>query len=244
MKIAFELEALSDLSQVVLESPNPSEFASHLALKTLSALDCRGVIVGLIRQAGFLDLIGSFGFKESATEPFHSMPIWTPLPITDCARTGKISIFNNSAEMLNAYPALSGVELAESNATVSIPISKRNSVIGAVGFTSRLEPASDFVESHFLAGIMSLTGIFLERFQLVESSSTRKIRNGNSNSKLSTRQIEIIQNFESGLTINQLSRKFRLSESTIKQDIIRIYDFFGSNSREEIVKLFRNSGIG
>lgn len=91
---------------------------------------------------------------------------------------------------------------------------------------------------------MSLTGIFLERFQLVESSSTRKIRNGNSNPNLSTRQIEIIQNFESGLTINQLSRKFRLSESTIKQDITKIYDFFGSNSREEIVKLFRNSGIG
>ena len=84
---------LADLTKTVLEDPQPDQFLAHITNKTLASLDARGAILGVIEREGFLDLQGAYGYAQTMVEPFMRIPLWTPMPITDAARTGDISIY-------------------------------------------------------------------------------------------------------------------------------------------------------
>jgi hypothetical protein len=88
------IKLLSELSKTVLDEPIPEILASHIALKTLAELDCRGVVLGVVQREGFLDVIGTYGYPSNSVEPYLRMPLWNPMPLTDAVRTGEISLFN------------------------------------------------------------------------------------------------------------------------------------------------------
>ena len=92
-------ELLADLAQTVLDDPKPDQFLSHIVNKTLASIDARGAILGVIEREGFLDLQGSYGFATDLVDPYMRIPLWTPMPITDAARSGEISLFKTPQEM-------------------------------------------------------------------------------------------------------------------------------------------------
>ena len=85
----YSIELLRDFVKVVGNDPDPNTLVSNIAIRTLAHLDCRGAILGIIRHEGFLDLIGTYGYSDELTDPYKKIPLWSPLPITDAARTGK-----------------------------------------------------------------------------------------------------------------------------------------------------------
>ena len=93
-------ELLADLAKTVLDDPKPDQFLSHIVNKTLASIDARGAILGVIEREGFLDLQGTYGYSSDMVDPYMRIPLWTPMPITDAARTGEISIFNSPKEMI------------------------------------------------------------------------------------------------------------------------------------------------
>lgn len=234
---------IADLARTVLENPKPNEFASFLALRTLSSLDCRGVILGRIQQEGFLDLVAAYGFGNESTEPFTRMPLWTPLPITDSARFRRTIIFNEPSEMIKEYPQLGSISMSSQGVTVSMPILSRNLVIGALGFTSLIAPADDIDDSLCTKSILSLCGIYLQIQSLVNSLENKSPARKDLLTKLSDRQIEIIKLFKDELTTTQMAKRLKFSHSTIKQDIIKIYHLFECSSRQEVLDRAYRSGI-
>ena len=235
------LKAFSELAKAVLDEPTPDQFVAHIAMRILQPLDCRGAILGLVRNEGFLDLIGTHGYEKSATSPFARMPLWTPTPITDAVRTGEINIFNSPTEMVEKYPHLASVTQSEVGVTVSMPIKYRNTVIGGAGFTSLQAPENGFHVSPLTDGILALCGIYLKNFlnnQTVdESDYSIHIKS------LTDRQKQIIMLFQEELTTDQMADRLKYSSSTIKQDIIKIYSIFGVNSRTAVLGLAEKAGI-
>ncbi len=94
------VKLLSDFAKTVLEDPKPDQLLSHITNKTLASLDARGAILGVIEREGFLDLQGTYGYSRKMVEPYMRIPLWTPMPITDAARTGEISIYKSPKEMI------------------------------------------------------------------------------------------------------------------------------------------------
>ncbi len=131
---------LSDLTKTVLEDPKPDQFLAHVTNVTLAGLDARGAILGVIEREGFLDLQGTYGYAKNMVEPYMRIPLWTPMPITDAARTGEVSIFSTPKEMIAQYPHLASFSDVDAGVTVSAPIKYRNTVLGAFGFTSLKAP--------------------------------------------------------------------------------------------------------
>ena len=80
---------IADLAKTVLDDPNPDQFLAHIVNKTLSSIDARGAILGVVEREGFLDLRGTYGYEKNMVEPYMRIPLWTPMPITDAARTAK-----------------------------------------------------------------------------------------------------------------------------------------------------------
>ena len=104
---------------MVLDEPSPDLLLSRIALKALNHLDCRGMVLGIIKREGFLDLVGSYGYEDKAIADYSRIPLWTPMPITDAVRTGQINIFKSPKEMVMAYPHLAEFGQVDQGVTVS-----------------------------------------------------------------------------------------------------------------------------
>ena len=232
---------IADLAKTVLDDPNPDQFLSHITNKTLASLDARGAILGVIEREGFLDLQGTYGYEMSMVEPYMRIPLWTPMPITDAARSGEISIFTSPQEMIKAYPHLSEFGGAELGVTVSAPIKYRNAVIGAIGFTSLQAPQKDFMNSETTQGVLALCGLYIRNLMANRATTTKDYSAGVKT--LSPRQKQIINLFKDDLTTDQMAERLKYSSSTIKQDIIKIYSVFGVNSRSAVVELAKKAGL-
>lgn len=232
---------LADLAQTVLDDPKPDQFLSHIVNKTLASIDSRGAILGVIEREGFLDLQGSYGFANDLVDPYMRIPLWTPMPITDAARTGDISIFRTPQEMIKAYPHLSQFGETEAGVTISAPIRHRNTVLGAIGVTSLKTPQGDFINSETTLGVLALCGLYIRN--LIANKSVSDKDYSASMKSLSPRQKQIIKLFKEDLTTDQMAERLKYSSSTIKQDIIKIYSVFGVNSRSAVVQLADKAGL-
>jgi len=232
---------LADLAKTVLEEPKPEQFLAHIVNRTLASIDARGAILGIIEREGFLDLQGTYGYESRMVEPFMRIPLWTPMPITDAARTGEINLFHNPKDLVAKYPHLKDVEPQESGATLSAPIIFRNTVIGAIGITSLKSPSENFQNSETTQGVLALCGLYIRNL-IAGKIENNKDYSANMKS-LTGRQKQIINLFKEDLTTDEMAERLKYSSSTIKQDIIKIYAIFGVNNRSSVVELAEKAGL-
>lgn len=232
---------ISDLARVVLDEPDPQSFISHIAINLLGSLGCRGAILGVIQREGFLDLKATFGYEDNETQPYMRIPLWTPLPITEAIRTGEITVFKSNKEVVKAFPSLANFSEDPSYVTVSAPVIYRNAVIGAFGFTSEKAPHNGFENSPVTSAALSLCAIYLKSLREKKEPSERS--HSEAMRTLTARQKQIINLFERELTTDQMADMLRYSPSTIKQDIIKIYDIFGVNSRSAVLEIAKKIGL-
>ena len=241
MKIKDKLEVIASLTKVIHDNPDADQLAHHLAHQVLSHLDCRAVAIGAIQKEGFLDLIGHYGLSQKTTEPYVRMPLWTQLPMTEAARTGEFIYFMSDKEVLERFPNMKGAIEHKDNVTVVSPIFHRSTVIGSIAFSSVKAPSDDFRTNPMTEIVNSLIGIYLKNFTDRKSQAARN--NSIAISALTERQKKIIELFREELTTEQMADRLRFSPSTIKQDIIRLYDLFGVSNRSEVVTLAERAGL-
>lgn len=230
---------LADLAKTVLEEPKPEQFLAHIVNRTLAPIDGRAAVLGIIEREGFLDLQGQYGYEDKMVEPFIRIPLWTPMPITDAARTGEANVFETPKELVTKYPHLNGT--VKDGVTVSAPVLFRNTVIGVLGFTSMKPPSKNFYKSESTEGVLALCGLYIRN---LISNKVENNRDYAANMKsLTPRQKQIISLFREDLTTDQMAERLKYSTSTIKQDIIKIYAIFGVNNRSSVVELAEKAGL-
>ena len=231
---------LVDLAKTVLEEPKPEQFLAHIVNRTLAPIDGRGAVLGIIEREGFLDLHGTYGYSTKMVEPFMRIPLWTPMPLTDAARTGEANIFLKPEEIVAKYPHLKD-SITEHAVTVSVPVLFRNTVIGVLGFTSLKAPSPDFAKLDSTQGIVALCGLYIRNLLAHKAENNKDY--ASSVKSLSSRQKQIINLFKEDLTTDQMAERLKYSSSTIKQDIIKIYAIFGVNNRNAVVQLAEKAGL-
>ena len=188
----FITRQIRDLAKVVLEEPDPEELLSFITLNTFSPLDCRGAILGIIQNEGFLDLIGTYGYPSEITKQFAQIPLWNAMPITDAARSGETIVIPTTLEVISRYPALKDTATEENQCVVSIPIKFRGIVIGALGFTSVKPPSEKFLTHPATETFITLCSIYLTNYMNKKRNGSSKSHVPDTNS-LTSRQKKIIQ---------------------------------------------------
>ena len=241
MLLETKVDLIAELAQVVLDDPEPEMLLSHIAHKTLSHMQCRGVILGAVKHDGFLDLLGAYGYTSDDVKEFSRMPLWAPLPITDAARTGDPVVIDSPKELAQKYPALAKFENETKWVTTALPITFRGVVIGAIGINSLEAPDRGFKDNPGLEILVTLCGLYIRNHLAKKTESDRDY--ADAARCLSNRQREIINLFEEELTTDQMADRLRYSPSTIKQDIIKIYGIFGVNTRAAVIELAKKAGL-
>ena len=132
---------------------------------------------------------------------------------------------------------------------MALPFSPTGDVPGALGLTFR----RDLSEIHIPEAELELMQLLSE---LIAVNSLPRIRatgllsklyfdteNLEDISSITPRQLSVLDQMAIGKTNGQIARDLNLSESTIKQESVRIFRILGVNTRQRAVSVGKEMGI-
>jgi DNA-binding CsgD family transcriptional regulator len=223
-----QLVAVESAIDAMLKSDNASEFCRSLVHADFTGGDAQGCQLYLLDNNSKLKVVANYGLPAPADEEAASeLSAWDAHPIAECVRQ-KGLVFDKN--------------IAADKSMVCIPLLRDQIPVGVlclvVGSASKPLP---FAEE--LIPILSKLGAYI-----LATLATQKGRPGtidpNANGEdLTTRQIQIIELMAEGLVNVEIAGQLLLSESTIRQETVRIYRALGVPNRAEAAKKARALGI-
>jgi DNA-binding CsgD family transcriptional regulator len=126
---------------------------------------------------------------------------------------------------------------------LALPLAKSSVPVGAMLLVMGPQMGTPPI-SEPVAHLLSKLGAFFVEVRPRLSLQTRANGNGHHTpQQLSTRQIQIVQLIGAGLTNGQIGKELSLSESTIRQETIKIYKAMGVSGRDEAVAAAKKLGL-
>lgn len=264
--------AMLDIVRFLMTRPTVDQICQHLVLNLLNSHRPRAAVVSLFGADGSLHAVGAFGMSPPALEPFKTLSLWDSSPMSDAVRSGEPVILETPDAVEERYPWLGNADTPYEPMTVW-PLSLPSQRVGAIQFILTDAPDVDSLRADMtgVAAVLALylslltsvaagsdrAAAILERedraagypvttLSLVEGiadepapAAARKAAPGS----LTERQMRILGLMAKGLTNSQISKRVGFSESTVRQETMAIYRYFGVGGRREAVRLASMRGM-
>ncbi len=225
------LHALSD-------ADNADSFCRSMALNVLQDFGVIATYVARLDSDNRISMIGSFGYSQQRVANTGRPSIWENMSITETIRSGKVMVYSTWDEYITKYPD-KGHLASPGQSFVCLPLKYRGARAGGFGITFSKPLDQLGIDSRIWEVFASAGEVFLSK-----SWSDELARNPVPVSdygedaqfavgSLSEREREVLKLIALGHTNQRIARELRFSESTIKQDTIRIFKILGVKSREE-----------
>lgn len=218
---------------------------SHLVHRVLDDLSATSIVVFSLNRRNQADVEGEFGLPEDMWEKYPSMiSVFDNYPITDALRNRKTVWINTLPDWGDEYPLLQPYHGKE-RSFVCMSMEKSGTPVASVGIFMLPTIELDAEIDAFLSTIVNLLSLYLYRNidtpeHLRSSSKKSSINMSNvQNQKLSERQMLILRMIADSRTNVLISELLGYSESTIRQETIKIYAKLGCNGREEAARIYR-----
>jgi DNA-binding CsgD family transcriptional regulator len=265
--------AMLDIVRFLMTRPTCDQISQHLVLNLLNAHKPRAAVISLFGVDGSLHAVGAFGMSPQALEAYKTLSLWDSSPMSDAVRSGEPVILGSVEEVEERYPWMGNKETPYEPMAVwplSLPSQRVGAV--QLTFTTTPEEESLRADVTGVSAVLALylsllTSVApgtdkavqaLERddrnagfpsagLSLVEGLATeeavahptRRAAPG----VLSDRQLRILGLMAKGLTNSQISKRVGFSESTVRQETMAIYRYFGVGGRREAVRLAGMRGM-
>jgi DNA-binding CsgD family transcriptional regulator len=210
---------------------------------------CQNLLVGPLQK---VDGVGVWIARLTSTADLHfegesnvlginllgkSVPLLVDNPISQAVRKRQ---FCSASELPEAW--VDGIELPTGLVFSAFPIQGDLIVRGAmmIGHAGRKDYKEFILDIYeILEAVTSLS------FDLGKLSGLRTNgkNNNHESSDLTSRQLKVLTCIRDGLTNYQIARVLNVSESTVKQETIRIYRYLDTNNRLHAVELALERGI-
>jgi DNA-binding CsgD family transcriptional regulator len=211
-----------------------SETVDHLAQRLVHEFDLvpgqpTGVFVFSVTAKSELKYLGGFG--ASSLSDLSEVSIWDEHPLGQAVRAGK------------PFTHESNKELPEN--LVCIPLVRGRVPNGVLVFQYPKLPATKREQEDAVwSTISSLGGYFLA----MQGRSTGRVslsggRTPGMPEELSTRQLEILELIGDGLNNAEIAARVLVSESTVRQETIKVYRILGVANRHEAMVKGRAIGL-
>jgi ATP/maltotriose-dependent transcriptional regulator MalT len=135
-------------------------------------------------------------------------------------------------------------QLCEAGSHLALPFARSSVPNGAMLLVMSPEVIQSPISESVSRLFSQVGGLFIE-VKPRHSPAARVRTKGQSfdSSQLTARQIGILQLIHAGLTNGQIGKQFALSESTIRQETIRIYKTLDVSGRSEAITVARKMGL-
>jgi DNA-binding CsgD family transcriptional regulator len=223
-----ELRAVETILDAMLKSENASEFCRSIVHSDFTGSSAQGCQLYLLDNKSRLTVVAGYGLAPiELTSAGDELSAWDDNPVSTCVRE-KQFLFETAPK---DGKSLICVPLLRDQLPVGVLCVVVDSKVNTLPFGESLIP------------ILSKLGAFI-----LATMSTQKGRTGNvdpnaTGEDLTSRQIQILELMAEGLVNVEIAGQLLLSESTIRQETVRIYRALGVPNRAEAAKKGKALGI-
>ena len=209
---------------------NASELGEFLTENTLETFDLISIYIFRADQDGKLRFAGGHNLSRALTENMPIFEINIDLPITECIRNQKIIWLTGRDEWESQYPLMKNYPIMDELKTfINIPLHIEGHPIAALGLSSRIVVNRTAELISFLSAVSGITGLYAQNLPEFKSA----IPGGISRQVLSRRQNNILNLMREKLTNREIGDELGYSESTIRQETMRIYQILDVDNRRQ-----------
>lgn len=224
-----EIEPVQSGIDLLSKSVNALDLCKRLVHADFMQGNCTGVQIFLLDQNSIFVDLASYGRVHTFTD--NNISAWDDTVISRAVRSRKVA-----------------TEHFETGTLVALPTEYSDVVTGAMLFKFSNHIDVIQISGSLTAMLARLAGIFLDTkgFSLKSNSSPITLQADNDSmslQELTTRQIQILGLVAEGLTNQEIAGKVLLSESTVRQETIRIFRILKCHNRAEAVVKARAVGI-
>jgi DNA-binding CsgD family transcriptional regulator len=220
------MAAFSRALDAVLASNGPADLCRQIVHAGFADGLARGCALYYLDNKSSLRLVASHGLVVESPEELSA---WDDSPLSEAIR-GKTAV--------SGLVSISGKQLS----VLAIALGTSSAPIGLVALVIDDPSYSVNMPQELSDGVAKLGAFYLESLDFGNISSGKGVVVGNPED-LTSRQLTILGHIETGLVNIEIAKLLMLSESTIRQETVRIYRSLGVGNRQEAVKKARALGI-
>jgi DNA-binding CsgD family transcriptional regulator len=217
------------------------EMLGHLVLRVFEPFNASSAFISKLNTQNSLATVGRFGIPGKISDNYDgTFSLSENVPVTEAIRMHKTVVINTLPFWPEGYPLLAGVQYeTNEKCFMAVPIEKSDTAVAVLGifFTQPIVLNPDielFLESigHLLSKYLFPT-VTLDPIQ--ETSSDHSLLHSASENqiKLTDRQLLILKLISEGRTNSTISELLKYSESTVRQETIKIFLKLKCVGREE-----------
>ena len=167
---ASETRRLLDVTAALAASSTPAEVTAAVLREGMRSLGAvAGVVVGRVEGSNDLRIIDTLGYKPATLEPWATIPVDVPAPLTDAVRDNRLIAVETVEELERLYPELATSRTEDTGSWLVVPLSAAGSVIGAAGFSFAEQRGFAVGDVEFAEALARQSGQALERALLLAS---------------------------------------------------------------------------
>jgi DNA-binding CsgD family transcriptional regulator len=223
------------------------EVLTHVVLRTMAPLQATSAFISVLDNQNSIVTVGKIGISSEVTASYEEKFTLTDrIPITDALRQRKIVVVDSLPTWPADYPLLSEIPYPTDEVSmISFPIERCGTpiAVGTVFFSS--EFILDGEKNIFIESIANLLSLYLFSPGFLHGIKTRPPSAHVANHlaerglPLSQRQELILRMISEGRTNLAIGEMLKYSESTIRQETIRIFSKLGCDGRVEASHIYK-----
>lgn len=231
------MNSISELSMYLARPEvTPALLSQYLVLKTLTPIGANQIFISQLHPDGMVRPVDAFGYSEEQMQGWNEFPLSEKLPVTDAIRNDQLVWLADHDDWENDYPNLLNYPGdLKSQTFIAISIDIQGAPAGALGIMSRTQvhPTPELIS--FVSAIGGMVGLYLSRISQGRFANIVRGNEGANGEFLSPRQMRILDLMAQSYTNPQIAKELGFSESTVRQETMRIYQILQVSGRKEAI---------
>ena len=225
-----ELESIESILDALVKSESITDFCRAIVHSEFTQHSVQGCHFYSLDSESHLNPVSGYG--RTYLDSGVSLSAWDDDPIADSVRKKEYQFQNPSKE--------------PDKGVLAIPLLKDSVPVGAIALVLDAEVKGVPISENLIPVLGKLGTYCLNAFSGASgraSGSYSSLAREANGEDLTSRQIKILELMSEGLVNVEIARELMLSESTIRQETVRIYRALGVPNRGEAAKKGRALGI-
>jgi len=247
------IEKVSELAEFIAHRSHArKDVIRYLALSTFRKVDVYCAVLTELTESGDLEVSEIFGSDKSVIDKFMiGKKLSDANPIAEVLRLGKISCIHNLPQWPSEYLDLNELKFAQKEITIiCFPIEKYGSPGACITLFSSALIFPNVELKSFLRVVSSLLALYLYKDDLEDRirDAANKIfqtrfgrpKINDASPLLSDRQMLILRLVSRDFTNIQIAEQIGYSESTVRQETVRIFAILVCSNRIEAGQIYKD----
>ena len=224
------------------------EILSHIVQVVLSPLNAEAISIRQLNSGNQVVRVGTWGMPQEMVHPQHGVyNLNEKYPSTDTLRHRRTTWINTLPDFGDDYPLLKEFPYTTgAKSFTCIPIEWAGTPVAALGVFSRDEIFPNAEIEAFLKAVGSVFSMYMFRQDPRKDGAMKvqrkqlPLRLDSTNTELSERQEVILRLISENQTNPVIGELLGYSESTIRQETIKIFAILGCTGRKEAKQIYRD----